>query len=292
MSLIKQWIIAARPKTLPFGAAPVFVGSALSLHAGHFSWETFLICLATATLMQIGANYANDFFDHKSGVDTPQRVGPTRVVPAGIITSRQMFIGMLLAFFAAFVIASPIIFNIGWPLALIYAALVVIAISYSGGPFPLAYLGLGELANLIFMAGIPTVVMYYVQTKSIIAMPFFLGLSFGGLTSAVMCMNNLRDELTDRKTGKGTLVARYGQKFGKGLFAFLVIYPMILPIILVTNYGMPFGIVGVSALILPAIPILKATFRARQPLEFANIFPKTAVLALFYMLTFSYGLIL
>lgn len=290
--LIKAWIMAARPKTLPFGAAPVFVGSALASHAGNFSWKIFFICLASAILMQVGANYANDLFDHKNGADTPQRIGPVRVVAAGLLSAKHMFMGMSLVFFAAFIIASPIIFEGGWPLGVLFAVLVTIAIGYSGGPYPLAYHGLGEITNLIFMAAIPTLVMYYVQTKSIITIPLYIGLSFGGLTSAVMCMNNLRDEITDRENGKGTLVARYGARFGKGLFAFLVIYPMILPILFVLFMGMPFGLCGVSALILPAIPILRATFSANTPQEFSAVFPKTAVLALVYMLTFSYGLIL
>ena len=292
MGKIKPWILAARPHTLPFGAAPALVGSAYAYQYGYFSWSTFLMCLFAAIFLQVGANYANDVFDFKKGADTEERVGPVRAVASGLLTAKKMQQGMIAAFCLAFIIGAPVIYQVGLVLALLFFVSVLVAMGYSGGPSPLAYLGLGEATNLVFMAGIPTLLMCFVQTGKFLPEAIVLGLCFGGLTSGVMCMNNLRDEVTDRESGKGTLVVRLGNKFGKAFFAFLMIYPYVLPCVLVIKWGLPFSICGVIALIIPTIPVILNTMKAKRADEYAAIFPKVALLALVYMITLSCGLIL
>ncbi len=344
----KIWIQAARPKTLPFGLAPVCVGSALSYHEGFFSWMTFFLCFFSALFLQIGANYANDVYDYENGADRQNRIGPVRAVASGALTTRAMKIGMVTVFSLAFLFASPLIWREGAILALVFLCVVMIAISYSKGPsyprkmknwffhrrhphisaplhrpclqqgaasrsadawkksvappskipnssfyvgMPLAYLGLGELTNLIFMAALPTQIMYYMQTHQFSFAPFWLGICLGGMTSAVLCMNNLRDEISDKVAYKGTLVVRFGQKFGKTLFAILTLYPLILPWLLVYFYCLPLGVGGVFLLIFPALHLVRATFSSTKPQEFLAIFSKVALLALVYIIALSYGLL-
>ena len=290
MSSTKAWISASRPKTLPFGLSPVIVGSALGLHYGHFSWATFALCFFTALFLQIGANYANDVFDFEKGADTNKRVGPIRAVASGDLTAQNMKLGMVLSFSFAFLFAMPVIWNEGWILALLFLLLVVVAIGYSGGPKPLAYVGFGEITNLLFMAGIPTLTMCFVQTHEIHYSSFWLGLCFGGLTSAVMCLNNLRDEKTDRIAGKKSLVVKFGQRFGQSFYSFLLIYPFLVPWLLIYLFGLPVAIGASSLLALPCIPLIRAVFASNKPAEFSELFSKTALLALLYALTLSYGL--
>ena len=197
MSALKIWIQAARPKTLPFGVAPVFVGSALSFHHGYFSWTTLFLCISSALLLQVGANYANDVYDYENGADLQTRIGPVRAVASGALSARMMKFGMITVFSLALLFALPLIWKEGILLALLFLCIVLIAIAYSGGPLPLAYLGLGEITNLIFMAGLPTLIMFYMQAHQFSFAAFWLGICLGGLTSAVMCMNNLRDEIAD-----------------------------------------------------------------------------------------------
>ncbi len=292
MSSLKVWIKAARPKTLPFGMAPACVGSTLSYHYGFFSWSIFLLCLFSALFLQIGANFANDVFDYENGADLQNRIGPDRAVASGTMSSNMMKAGMIVVFAVAFLFAFPLIIKEGSMLALIFLCVVLIAISYSGGPFPLAYLGLGELTNLIFMAGLPTLMMFYMQTHQFSFAAFWLGICIGGLTSAVMCMNNLRDEITDRESNKGTLVVRFGQTFGKYEFAFLTLYPFILPWVIIYFFSLPIEIGGVSLLIFPAIHLVRVTFSAVTPQDFMAIFSQVALLALFYIIVLSYGLLI
>ncbi len=288
---VKAWIIAARPKTLPFGIAPVILGSALGLNLGYFSWVTFFICFFSALFLQIGANYANDVFDFEKGADSSERIGPLRAVSSGMLSAKDMKLGMVLSFSLAFLIATPLIYQEGWILALIFLAVVLIALGYSTGPLPFSYLGLGEVINTLFMAGLPTMLMCYMQCGKILPESFLIGICLGGLTSAVMCLNNLRDEFTDKKADKRTLVVRFGRRFGQYEFAFLTLYPFFLPLVLIYFFALPITVGAITLLIFPCIPLISATFAAKRSSEFSQIFPKSALLALIYTLTFTYGLI-
>lgn len=292
MQTWKHWIAATRPKTLPFGLSPAIVGSAYSAHLGKFSWTIFFLALGVALFLQIGANYANDLFDWEQGADNKARIGPVRAVASGVITPRQMRWGIALSFAGALFCALPILWQGGWWLTALFCITVCAALAYSSGPFPLAYHGLGEVANLLFMAMLPTWAMTYAHSKEMHLGALGLGLSFGGLTSAVMCINNLRDEESDKKARKWTLVARFGNTFGKRWLLFLLLYPLLLPWVLYAYCDLPITICGTSLLIIPTIPLIKLLKQSLHSHDYFPLFSKTAILAFVYALTLVYGLLL
>ncbi|MEG1574937.1 MAG: 1,4-dihydroxy-2-naphthoate octaprenyltransferase, partial [Bacteroidales bacterium] len=161
--MIKDWFLAARPKTLLVGVAPVLTGSALAYSFGRFNWIPAMICLVFALLAQISSNFINDYYDFKKGTDREDRVGPERAVAAGKITPRAMLRATVITILLALLIGSSLICYGGWWLIPVGALVAIFAFAYSGGPYPLSYHGLGDVAVLIFYGVVPVTFTYYVQ---------------------------------------------------------------------------------------------------------------------------------
>src|SRR5687768_13995458 len=140
----QAWIMAARPKTLPAAVGPVLVGAALAYATGAFRMGPALACLLGALLLQIGSNFANDYFDFFKGADTSDRVGPTRVTASGLLTPAQVRAGMIVVFGATVLVGLYLIALGGWPILAVGVAAIVAALAYTGGPFPFGYYGLGD----------------------------------------------------------------------------------------------------------------------------------------------------
>jgi len=208
----KSWLIAARPKTLPAATAPVILGSAAAFADGSFKMLPALAALAVALLLQIGANIANDYFDYKKGADAGERFGPLRVTQSGLLTPRQVRNGMLAVFGAAALIGLYLVWLIGWPGLVIGGLSIMAALAYTGGPYPLAYNGLGEVFVFIFFGLVGTCGTYYVQAQMVTGGVLFAAICVGLLISAILVVNNLRDLDRDRAAGKHTQAVRLGEK--------------------------------------------------------------------------------
>jgi 1,4-dihydroxy-2-naphthoate polyprenyltransferase len=215
----KIWLAAARPRTLAAAVAPVIVGSALAWRAGGFVPAAAAICLAFALLVQIGANYANDYYDFMHGADTGERVGPLRVVAAGLVTPAAMRRAMGLSFGLAFALGLVLVVWGGWWLVAVGVASIVSAVAYTGGPFPLGYHGLGDLFVFIFFGLVAVGMTYYVQAGGFSFVVLQAAVAIGLLTANILLVNNYRDVDTDRKAGKRTLVVRFGRGFALGQLA-------------------------------------------------------------------------
>jgi 1,4-dihydroxy-2-naphthoate octaprenyltransferase len=209
------WGLAIRPRTLPAAAAGVVMGSALAWADGWFRLDAFLACLGAALLLQIGSNLANDVFDFERGTDTPERLGPTRVTQAGLLTPRQVKVGMGVVFGLATVLGLYLAWLGGWPIIVIGAASILAAIAYTGGPFPLGYHGLGDLFVFLFFGLASVTGTYYVQAGSVSAAAWWMTLPPGLIITAILVVNNLRDIDNDRKGGKHTLAVRIGERATK-----------------------------------------------------------------------------
>lgn len=206
------WLEAARPKTLPAAVAPVLLGSAMADADGGFQWLPALLCLAFALLIQIGTNLANDYLDGVKGTDTEARLGPRRLVASGRIPPLSMkwaAIGILaLAFF-------PGLSLLAWGsyrLLVVGIASVICAWAYTGGPYPLAYKGLGDLFVIIFFGLIAVGCTYYVQVGTTTVNVWLLGISCGLVVNNILVVNNYRDFEEDRQAGKRTLVVLLGRR--------------------------------------------------------------------------------
>jgi len=221
---VSPWILAARPQTLSASVVPVFVGTALA-HDIH--WIMFSCALFGAIFIQIGTNLVNDALDFKRGADTAERLGPLRVTQAGLLTATAVLRGAYVCFFLAALCGIPLIIRGGWPLLVIGVASILAAYAYTGGPYPLAYHGLGELFVLIFFGIIAVGGSYYVQRLQIDRAALIAGFAVGCLAVALLAINNLRDVASDRGSNKKTLVVRFGETFGRLEIAFCVLVPFI-----------------------------------------------------------------
>jgi 1,4-dihydroxy-2-naphthoate octaprenyltransferase len=201
-----------RPRTLPVGAAPILVGIALALRDGAARPLPAAAALATALLLQIGANLANDLFDHERGADGPDRIGPPRAMQLGLFSRARMRGATLAVFAAACVPGLYLVWLGGPPIALLGALALVVGAAYTGGPWPLGYHGLGDLCVFVFFGVVAVCGSYYVQALALPPLVVAASLPMGALATAVLVVNNVRDLEPDRRAGKRTLAVRLGRR--------------------------------------------------------------------------------
>ena len=232
----KIWWLAARPRTWPAAIVPVLVGSALAAQAGQFQVLPFLAALCASLLIQIGTNYANDLFDYLKGADR-QRQGPTRAVQSGLVTPRQMRNAIIAVFGLALVLGVYLIFVGGWPIAVIGVLSILAGIAYTGGPYPLAYHGLGDLFAFLFFGVIAVMGTAYIFTHEFTAPSFIASLPVALLVTAIIVVNNLRDIPTDRAVGKRTFAVMIGDRNTRLEYAICVLGAYVFPIALAALSG-------------------------------------------------------
>jgi 1,4-dihydroxy-2-naphthoate polyprenyltransferase len=208
----RVWLLAIRVPTLSAAVVPVLVGSALAARSYRFDPLIFIVVLGAAILIQIGTNLTNDLFDFRKGADTGARLGPVRVVQAGLLSQKQVAAAIALTFGLAIVLGLYLIDIGGWPILAIGLAAVVSGIAYTGGPWPLGYHGLGDLFVFVFFGVIAVVGTFYLQSGTVTDAALLASLPVAMLVTAILVVNNLRDVDTDRKAGKRTLAVRLGRQ--------------------------------------------------------------------------------
>ncbi len=218
----RAWVMAARLHTLPAAAAPVLVGAGLAGGEGVFHWGAFLAAMVGALAIQVAANFTNDLADARRGADTEERIGPTRVVAAGILSERAVIIGTWAAFGVAAAAGVYLIFLAGWVIALVGGASILAALGYVAGPAPYGYRGLGEVFVFVFFGLVATVASRYVHDQSAPLDAWLLAMPVGFLVTAILVANNVRDLETDRKAGKRTLAVIIGRERTRALYASLL----------------------------------------------------------------------
>jgi 1,4-dihydroxy-2-naphthoate polyprenyltransferase len=276
-SALKTFFLASRPKTWSAGISPVLIGGALAARHVPLSWDTFLLTLFFSLFIQIGTNFANDYFDFLKGADTSERKGPKRAVSAGWIAPKAMLRAALFTFALALFVALPLVLGVGlWSFGLA-ALCVLFGILYTGGPKPLGYAGLGEILVLIFYGPVAVMGTYFLQTGEIDRSSFLASLAPGFLSAAILMANNLRDVETDRIANKKTLVVRFGTNFGKGLYTALIFCAFLVPLLL-SVLGFPASIAAASFVLLFA-PFRKI-FNSQEALQ------ETSLTLLAYTLVF------
>ena len=235
LSRRETWTLAARPKTLPAALTPVITGMAVAfVEVGEdgIHWLSAVLALVTALLLQIAANFANDALDFRRGADTVERLGPVRVTATGRVSSRAMLRATALVLLLATATGLPLAIRGGWPMFLIGAAAIVCAVAYTGGPFPLGYLGLGEVFVFVFFGLVGVAGTAYVQTRDLTGLALAASVPIGALAVAILVVNNLRDLRTDAQTGKRTLAVRVGERLTRWEYKALVLIALATPPIL------------------------------------------------------------
>ena len=206
------WLSAARPRTLPAAIAPVLVGTALAWRDQSPNLAAAALCLGFALLVQIGTNFANDYYDFVNGADTATRVGPRRAVAAGLVAPLVMRRVMWVTFGVAFACGLGLLAWGGPWLLVIGVASIVCGIAYTGGPWPLGYHGLGDVFVFVFFGLVAVTTTYFVQTGRVSSDALVASVPIGLLAANILVVNNYRDVETDRASGKRTLAVRFGRR--------------------------------------------------------------------------------
>jgi 1,4-dihydroxy-2-naphthoate octaprenyltransferase len=267
VSPAKAWLMAARPQTLPAGAAPVIVGTGLAIHEGVFAPLPAVFALVGALLLQIGTNFANDYYDAVRGADTEDREGFTRVTAGGIIDPDRVKAAMYGTFGLAIVIGFYLVYIGGLPIVIIGLASVAAGITYTGGPLPYGYRGLGDIFVFVFFGLVAVAGTYYVQAVTYVADPLPLSIPPGtlpvaaivaalpvaGVSTAILVVNNIRDKETDAAAGKRTLAVMLGYRLSRIEWTGLVGMAYVVPVV--------FWVDGYTPAVL--LPLVTAPLAAR-----------------------------
>jgi len=277
------WLEASRPKTLIASISPALIGTALAWKNGSFSPLIFLLTLLTGIAIQIGTNFANDYFDFLKGADTIDRKGPRRVTQAGLVALPVMRKAIIIAFAIA-ALSSAYLAAVGGPyISLLTILYIGLSLAYTAGPMPLAYLGLGDFFVLIFYGPVATLITYYLQTHELPLHVGILGLSPGLISTAILTANNLRDFYEDRNCNKKTLVVRFGETFGKMEYTLCLVAACLIPC-LYSHYLMPI-------LLLPAFVPIKALWTT-QDKKLLNVpFAQTGKILILFTLLLAVSII-
>ena len=252
----RAWLMAARPQTLPAGASPVIVGVGLAVHAGVAAPLPALAALVGALLIQIGTNFANDYYDAVNGADTDEREGFTRVTAGGLIEPERVKLAMIGTYGLAVVVGLYLVAIGGLPILVVGLSSIVAGILYTGGPYPYGYRGLGDLFVFVYFGVVAVTGTYYVQAVAGMAEVglFPMGLPAGsvpvdavvaslpaaGLSTCILVVNNIRDIETDRKAGKRTLAVLLGYRLARIEFLLLAGMAYVVPVLfaLDPDYGL------------------------------------------------------
>jgi 1,4-dihydroxy-2-naphthoate octaprenyltransferase len=230
-SRLRIWFGAMRPRTLPAAVAPVLVGAALAWHDGRFQPVAAALCLGFSLLVQVGTNFANDYYDFLRGADTAARVGPRRAVAAGLITPPAMWRAMTAMFIAAFVVGLGLVAWGGPWLIAVGVASILCGVAYTGGPFPLAYHGLGDVFVFLFFGLVAVGGTYFVQAGRLTLDAVLAGVPIGLLAANILVVNNYRDAETDAVAGKRTLVVRLGRRAARVQFVLSLLGALTVPFV-------------------------------------------------------------
>ncbi len=289
---IRVWLLAARPKTLWAGVAPVFIGTAIAWADDGFHALAALAALAGSLLIQIGTNYANDYFDFVKGTDTEERIGPMRATQAGLVSPGQMKLATILVFALAFLVGLYLVYRGGWPILVIGLASILCGVLYTGGPYPLGYLGLGDLFVLVFFGPVAVAGTYYVQVLEFDTLPVIAGLAPGLFSVALLTVNNLRDVEGDRISGKKTLAVRLGPTFAKFEYVTaLLLGGLAVPIYCCVVHDAHWWALASCLVLLMAIRPAWMVFTVTGP-KLNEVLAATGKMLLFFGVLFSIGWIL
>lgn len=281
--------MAVRSKTLPAAIAPVLMGTAMAYEDGSVHWSSAFLCMTAAIFIQIGTNLANDYFDCLKGADAADRIGPTRVTQAGLIKPEIVLAGFVISFLIAAIASVFLIARGGWPLALIGVFSILSGIFYTAGPYPLGYLGLGEIFVLIFFGPVAVAGTYYVQTLEIHPPIIVAGLGPGLLSAAILVVNNLRDIDGDRRAGKKTLAVRFGRSFAMSEYLGCVLLAGLIPVaVFLMTSDYVYSLLAALTMFV-AIPTIKTVLTRTEGTALNGALAATGKLLLLYSVLFSIG---
>ncbi len=237
LSQFQVWMLASRPKTLLAAFVPVIVGSSLAIAENKFKLLASVVALICALLIQVGTNLANDLYDYLKGADNKNRIGPLRVLNAGLVTPKKMKIVVFLVFSFTFLLGLYLVYHSGVIILIIGIVSILAGLAYTTGPFPLAYNGLGDIFVFIFFGVVGTVGTYLVNTNQISEISFIASIPVGALITNILVVNNYRDIEQDKLVGKNTLAVKLGKSFSRYEYLILTGISFFVPLLIYRFYS-------------------------------------------------------
>lgn len=282
----KYWIKAARPKTLLVSLAPVIMSVAFASIFVKINWIPAVICLMFAVMAQILSNFVNDYADGIKGADN-ERLGPQRMVASGFISPSQMRYGIIVWGILTFLLGCTLLYWGGWILLPFGVAILLCALAYSAGPFPLSRHALGDVAVVLFYGIAPVVLTFFIQTGFVNNQIIIAGTAIGIVANNLLIVNNYRDAEQDVKNGKKTTVTIFGKTFMRYCFYLNPIIAMILMYLVFKDniifcYFIPFLIYSV---------LVSCKFAEAKGMEFNKLIGMASLEAIIFALSITLYLI-
>lgn len=289
---LKAALLALRPKTLTAAVVPVMVATALvHAHGFHIQWWITITALLSAALIQIGTNFVNDAIDFEKGADTGTRLGPLRATQQGWLSKKQVMALAFTCFGGALLLGVPLAIQGGWPIVIIGLVSLAMGYAYTGGPLPLAYVGLGDLFVIIFFGLIATGGTFFLHTQLVSTPVLVAGLQIGLLATVLIAINNLRDLDQDRLVSKKTLAVRLGPALGRLEVVFLYLATFALQWYWFEGpAGWEFALPLVAAV--PAAKVLWTLLTTPASRAYNTLLAQAAFVHILFGVLFSIGLIL
>jgi len=228
----------------------------MAFDADVFRLWPFLAALFGSIMIQIGTNFANDLFDFKKQVDTTERIGPTRVTQAGMVTQGQIMVATIVTFALAMLAGIYLVYVGGWPIVIIGLASIAFGVLYTAGPVALGYIGIADVFVLVFFGPVALAGTYFVQAIDAPWPVILAGVPFGMISTAILTVNNLRDIDTDKKTGKRSLAVRFGRTFAKFEYTIMMLGAAVIAVAMAFALDR-LGLLLCVIFVLAAIPALR-----------------------------------
>ncbi len=287
---LAAWQVAVRPRTLPAAVGPVLVGIGVGVAQGAFDPLIAIACLAVALLLQVAANLSNDLFDHRSGADAADRLGPPRAAASGLLSERELAVGTALCLVGAAVVGLLLVAT-GGPVLLVLGALcMVLAVAYTGGPFPYGYRGLGEVAVFLTFGVLAVAGTAYLQTGTWSGLGLGASVLPGCLVTAILVVNNLRDIGPDTRANKVTLAVRFGARFARIEYLALLVAAMLVPLaLLIVGAANVLVLLPIASIPL-MLPLVREVSADGDPRRLNPVLAGTARVSLVACILFAIGL--
>jgi 1,4-dihydroxy-2-naphthoate octaprenyltransferase len=296
---MKNWIQAARLRTLPLSLSGIVMGSFLAANQNKFNGLIFVLAVGTTIGFQVLSNFANDYGDGVKGTDNEQRVGPARALQSGAISPSQMLKGIFVTIFLTLFMALALIFvsfgieNLGYSVLffVLGIASIVAAVKYTMGKNAYGYSGLGDVAVFLFFGLLSVVGSEFLYTQEWNSFAFLPACSIGFLSAAVLNLNNMRDRASDSTSNKNTLVVKMGAQAAKKYHCFLLLFSLVCALFFVqTQYQSPCQYIFLIAF----VPVGKHFVTVLKNKDARNLDPELKKLALstfLFAILFGLGLL-
>lgn len=251
---LEGWLLVTKPRTLTAALVPVMLGTSLAYADGNVHWLSAFIALVCALLIQIATNIINDLYDFRKGADSEKRLGAKKALTAGLLTERQLIVASAATLLVAFLLGLILVWLSGWVILAIGLCSLFFAWAYTGGKYPLAYIGLGDVFVFLFFGLAAVCGTYYLHHHSFSLSSVVVATGAGAIAVNILGVNNLRDIPTDREVGKRTLAARFGESFARQMYYWLMF----------ASYAVPFGLALMGYGYAPLLALLSLPFAFKQ----------------------------